>query len=253
MNTSLYSNQESINSVLSSIDSSISSIGSYNPKNKKQQPQQQNIPRQPLNSISNNNKKPSTAHSQNHKKLSLSCFNEPDPQSENNNLQVKIDTVLSETNQDNFETDFKDRQIIETNENWPVYSFCFKLIDTLVDNMSTLVLKNNKQASSVPDTSLLPIICETINNLIVILYETKGEWSTLNLNDTLMGLLKKLNFNIKYCHKRLANNGSVNSSIQTMNRLVQIYFIVILYKFINLMNSSNEVSDGVGLVFWLVL
>ena len=31
------------------------------------------------------------------------------------------------------------------------------------------------------DTSLLPIIFETINNLILILFETKKEWFNLNL------------------------------------------------------------------------
>jgi len=239
MNTSLYSNQESINSVLSSIDSSISSIGSYNPKNKKPQPQQTNIQRSHLStSTSSSNKKLSAVQNQSHKKLSLSCLNEADI--DNNNLQVKIDTVLSETNHDNFETDFKEKESIEMNENWPVYSFCFKLIDTLVDNMNILILKNNKKSNTVLDTSLLPIINDTINNLIVILYETKAEWSSLNLNDTLMGLFKKLNFNIKYCYNCYSEENATKL-VQTMNRLIQIYLIVTLHKLISLMNSSNKV------------
>jgi len=193
-----------------------------------------------------------------HNKLSLDLngldTNSSSVSSASQDFQITIDTILSETNQDNFETDVKDRVVIEKAESWPVYSFCFKLMDTLVENLSVIIIRINKKRAAaaatcgpcpISDTSLVPTICETINNLIVILYETKNEWCNLNLNEVLMTLFKKLNFNIKYCSEKVqgADSGSdTATSVMVFNRLVYMYLIVTFYKFINLMNSSNEVN-----------
>lgn len=175
-------------------------------------------------------------------KLSLSCFNE-NKESNNQDLQVTIDTIISETKHDNFETDVKQRIEIEQSESWPLYSFCFKLIDTLIENMNVIIVRNNKRCDQKPDTSLLPAICETINNLINILSATKTEWCNLNLNNTLMHLFKKFNFSLKYCLEKLdAANEASSRYLSIFNRLSYLYFIVSFYKLINLMNSSNEVN-----------
>lgn len=228
MNTSLYSTQ----SVLSSIDSTISSIASSE--------------RMPT-TATNKQSKSKIQQSDKKLRLDLNGLENSSASSTNQDLQISIDTILSETNQDNFETDVKDRVVIEKAENWPVFSFCFKLMDTLVENLSVIIIRVNNNSrrtpGSVSDTSVVPTICETINNLIVILYETKNEWCNLNLNDVLMNLFKKLNFNIKYCSERVqvSDADASNESVLVFNRLVYIYLIVTLYKFINLMNSSNEV------------
>jgi hypothetical protein len=41
--------------------------------------------------------------------------------------------------------------------------------------------QSNVKSSTRLDTSLLPIIFETINNLILILFDTKNEWINLNM------------------------------------------------------------------------
>lgn len=136
----------------------------------------------------------------------------------------------------------KQRFEIEKAENWPLYSFCFKLIDTLIENMNVIIVRNNKKSECQPDTSLFPTICETINNLISILSATKTEWCNLNLNETLMHLFKKFNFNLKYCLDKLDHQNGKSRHLAIFNRLSYLYFIVSFYKLINLMNSSNEVN-----------
>ena len=95
---------------------------------------------------------------------------------------------MSEAQAENYQTDVKDKNEILKKENWPVYSFCFKTIDTLIDSLCIISMKNsnnnnqsNAKSSTRLDTSLLPIIFETINNLILILYDTKNEWINLNM------------------------------------------------------------------------
>lgn len=94
--------------------------------------------------------------------------------------------MLSEANAENYQTDAKEMNEIIKREDWPVYSFCFKAIDTLIDCLCITNMRNNNTSQSNDkythlDSSLLPLIFETINNLILILFQTKTEWINLNL------------------------------------------------------------------------
>ena len=234
-NISLYSN-ENFPSVLSSIDSTISSISSQN----NQRPAGKATKTKPAQKPQINKNMPRGHEKKNHSQAEQQNLNEE--------LQVSIENILSETNGDNFETDANERVEIEKAENWPVYAFCFKFIDTLIDNISIIVIRSNKSSTNQLETSVLPIICDTINNLIRILYDTKSEWCNLNLNEVLMNLFKKLNFNFKYCLNKLNTCGNfVDNNLPVLNRLVYMYLVITFYKLINLMNSSNEVSKWVSI------
>lgn len=93
---------------------------------------------------------------------------------------------MNETNIENYETDLHEKVCIQKTQEWPIHSFSFKLLDTLFDNLSLVIIKNNKYNSTpnTTSTSLVPIICETINLLIEILHETKSEWFNLNVVKT---------------------------------------------------------------------
>ena len=97
-----------------------------------------------------------------------------------------IDTILSDALIENCQTDCRQKDEIIKKENWSVYSFCFKTIDTLIDSLCSINIKNyNNNHSNEKfiqlETSLLPIIFETINNLVLTLFETRNEWLNLNL------------------------------------------------------------------------
>jgi hypothetical protein len=78
-----------------------------------------------------------------------------------------IDTMMSESHPENYETDLNNKEILQANE-LKIHIFCLKLLDILFDNIAK-------------STHLLANIFETINNLFVILQESKHEWSSLNL------------------------------------------------------------------------
>jgi len=143
----------------------------------------------------------------------------------------------------------KNKNEILKKENWPVYSFCFKTIDTLIDSLCIINMKNNNSnqsnvKSTRLDTAQLPIIFETINNLILILYDTKNEWLNLNMAEFFNNLFKKLNFNLKYCIKIQNETEEFNNKyFKILNRTIYLYMVVIFYKFINLIQSSNEVIN----------
>ena len=97
-----------------------------------------------------------------------------------------IDAFLSETNMENYETDLNEKQLIKQTQDWLVHLFSFKLLNTLIDNVNLILVRNNKNYTNDPNnfqlkSSLLPVICETINSLIDILYETKEEWRNYNI------------------------------------------------------------------------
>ena len=241
VNASLYSN-ENFPSVLSSIDSTISSISSQN----NQRPTGTTHTKTKSASKPQANKNMSRLHEKKNHSQSA------EQQNLNEELQVSIENILSETNGDNFETDANERLDIEKNENWPVYAFCFKFIDTLIDNISIIVIRSNKSSTNQLETSVLPIICDTINNLIRILYDTKSEWSNLNLNEVLMNLFKKLNFNFKYCLNKLNTCANfVDNNLPILNRLIYMYLVITFYKLINLMNSSNEVDLSIFFIYFM--
>ena len=87
---------------------------------------------------------------------------------------------------ENCQTDCNEKNEIIKKENWAVYSFCLKTIDTLFDSLSSINIKNytnnysNEKLIQL-DTSLLPILFETINNIVLTLFETRKEWLNLNL------------------------------------------------------------------------
>jgi hypothetical protein len=90
---------------------------------------------------------------------------------------------------ENYETDANDKLSVRKSQDWPVHLFCFKLLNTLIDNLNLILIRNNKnqsnnQANFQLKSSLMPVICETINNLIDILHETKEEWRNFNVTLT---------------------------------------------------------------------
>lgn len=172
-------------------------------------------------------KSSSTLASKTSKKKQKNPINPETDETLNQDLQNSIDTYLTETNTENYETDADEMHAIKLNQEWPIHSFCFRLIDTLIDNLNLIFLKNQPT-----DTSLLPTICETINSLIEILNETKPEWSNINLTQTNINLFHKLNYNIK--HLQASNNIS--------NRVIYIYLTLTLYKIINIIHSTDETS-----------
>jgi hypothetical protein len=87
---------------------------------------------------------------------------------------------------ENYETDANDMQTVRKSQGWPIHLFCFKLLNTLIDNLNLILVRNNtnfanSQANFQLKSSLMPVICETINTLIDILYETKEEWRNFNM------------------------------------------------------------------------
>lgn len=156
-------------------------------------------------------------------------------------LQQSIESFLAETNNENYETDINDMHTIRKEQEWPVYSFCFRLLDTLLDNLNLILVKNNKNTSQKLDTCLLPLICETLNGSIEILNETKCEWSGLNLNETLVNLSRKINFNIRFLVNKI-ENASNESYLNIKNRVVYIFLVNCLSKIINLIYSTEEVN-----------
>lgn len=78
-----------------------------------------------------------------------------------------MDTIISESNRENYETDINEKQHLQSNE-LPIYKFCLKLLDILLDNIAK-------------PSFLLPNLFEIVNNIFSILHETKSEWSSLNL------------------------------------------------------------------------
>lgn len=78
-----------------------------------------------------------------------------------------IDTMISESHPDNYETDLNNKEAIQANE-LKLHVFCFKLLDILLDSISKV-------------STMLPKVFETIDNLLNILNETKNEWSQLNV------------------------------------------------------------------------
>ena len=74
---------------------------------------------------------------------------------------------MSESHPENYETDLNNKEAIQANE-LKIHGFCFKMMDILFDSIKKT--SNN-----------LPNIFETINNLFIILNETKNEWSQINV------------------------------------------------------------------------
>lgn len=157
------------------------------------------------------------------------------------NLQQSIESFLAEINNENYETDINNMATIRKEQEWPVYSFCFRLIDTLLDNLNLILVKNNKSTSQKLDTCLLPLICETLNGSIEILNETKSEWAGLNINETLINLFRKINFNIKYLINK-TEAASSESYLNIKNRVVYIFLVNCLSKILNLIYSTEEVN-----------
>ena len=75
--------------------------------------------------------------------------------------------MMSESHPENYETDLNNKETIQANE-LKIHVFSLKLLDILFDNITK-------------SSTILPNLFETINNLFVILNETKEEWSHLNV------------------------------------------------------------------------
>jgi hypothetical protein len=80
---------------------------------------------------------------------------------------VTIDTIVSETHPENYETDINEKEVLRSQE-WSIHLFCIKLFDLLTHNLHR-------------EPSVLINICEILNNLFVIMNEARVEWSNLNL------------------------------------------------------------------------
>ena len=178
------------------------------------------------------------------------------PQHDCNDLQLSIETMLCETNVENYETDASDKEAIRQKHEWPIHAFCFKLLDTLVDHMSLLQVKNNNnsnnksssQSSSamLPHTSMLPALCETVNALIEILHATRCEWRRANTaTETLMALFRKLNANIKHALAKQHSSPSSSSSsshLNMFNRVVYTCQALTLHKIVSLVGEIKETT-----------
>ncbi len=251
LNTSLYS--VDTNSLISSIKSSSFNLNKAKKKTTNLNTKNLNQQQQTKKNIADIDKDDNEDH----------YFPEID-ETQNQDLQTSMETVLSETNVENYETDIEEKNSIRKNQEWPIHSFCFKLIDTLIDNMSLILIKNNKNILNNNfnyqlQTSMIPIICETINNLIDILYETKSEWKNqINLNETLVNLFKKLDHNIKYASNRSQDSSQhSNKHLNMFNRILYTYFVITLFKIIQLMHSIEESNilmptDLNGIIFYIL-
>ena len=82
-------------------------------------------------------------------------------------LQATIDTIMSEANPENYETDLNEKDALRANE-WSIHLFCIKLFDIITDNLHR-------------DQSAMVNIFEILNNLFTIMNECKSEWSSFNL------------------------------------------------------------------------
>jgi hypothetical protein len=163
-----------------------------------------------------------------------------------NDLQDSIDAFITETNIENYETDLNEKHTIRQTQEWPIHSFCFKLLSTLIDNLNLILVRNHKNyaqnaANFQLKSSLLPVICETIDSLIDILYETKEEWRRYNINDILSTLFQKLNMHIKYCVIK-ADEMLNSKNLNILNRIIYINLVITFYKMINLLYNSDETS-----------
>lgn len=82
-------------------------------------------------------------------------------------LQVTIDTIVSETQPENYDTDINEKEALKCHE-WSIHLFCIKVFDLLTDNLHR-------------EPNVLINICEILNNLFVIMNEARVEWSHMNL------------------------------------------------------------------------
>lgn len=234
-NTSLYSVESDTTSTISSIKSSVKSSNQStvtiksknNPKFKSSISQPNLKKNQSVKSSKNDSSRFSLDES---KSLQF--------EEEFQDIQQSIESFLAETNNENYETDINNMSTIRKEQEWPLYSFCFRLLDTLLDNLNLILVKNNGQKL---DTSLLPLICETLNGSIEILNETKLEWAGLNVNEILVNLFRKINFNIRFLINKIESI-SDETYLSIKNRIVYIFLVNCLAKIINLIYSSEEVN-----------
>ncbi|RMZ94709.1 rotatin, partial [Brachionus plicatilis] len=235
-NTSLYSVESDTTSTISSIKSSArssaQSTATIKSKNNSKFKSSISQPSLKKNQSVKSSKNDATRYSLDESKT-------PQFEEEFQDIQQSIESFLAETNNENYETDINNMSTIRREQEWPVYSFCFRLIDTLLDNLNLIMVKNNKNQKL--DTCLLPLICETLNGSIEILNETKLEWTGLNINETLVNLFGKINFNIRFL---INKNESVSSEayLNIKNRLLYVFLVHCLAKIINLIYSSEETS-----------
>lgn len=143
---------------------------------------------------------------------------------------------MSEVNTKNYETDVNEKQAIRQSQEWSIYSFSFKLLSTLIDNMSLITIRSNSNNSQLK-FSLLPSLCETINQVIDILAETKEEWRTSrSLQDQASEILQKLSISIKYCMSKVSP--SSNQTLCVLNRLIYSFSVITLYKMVTLLAET---------------
>ncbi|CAF1113592.1 unnamed protein product, partial [Brachionus calyciflorus] len=241
-NTSLYSVESEITSTISTIKSSIKSsnqsslkIGTTTNAKLKTSLSQSTLKK---------TQKSSSSLSQNSPRYSLELKSDiKDFEEDYQDIQESIETFLSETNNENYETDLNSMHVIRQEQEWPLYSFCFKLFDCLLDNINLILMKNNNGMNQL-DTSILPMICETINNLILILNETKTEWSSSKLlNELFINLFNKLNFNIRFLINKMEKLSDEQSKyLNVTNRVLYVFLVDVLSKVIKLVYSIDESS-----------